>query len=387
MALPERSIVYITTADLGALNGPAIHVLNVVNGLARNGWSVTLLAPVPARVYVVPLETSIVVSPLQSPRVVGLPGSIASLLVPKQLWSLRHADVIYIRSAPGSVVATISAIVLGRGRCVVEFNGWISEEAKLLGSRRLVTKVLGWAQMLEARKADVVRVVTAPLGARAVAAGARQDRVHVIPTGTDLKVFRPLDRAECRRALSLDPERPIAAFLGNLWPAVDIDTMVQSIALLRNRGVDIQLLVVGDGVNRGRLEELVAHTPDLATVVRLLGALKPEDANVVLGATDVALAPFVSARNEAIGLSPMKIRDYASAGKATVATAFRGIADLADEPWLFLAEPENVECFASAISMALSADSASIGNAARNCAVQRFGWSTVVNEIEAMIAL
>lgn len=375
------SFVFLTTADLGVQNGPSIHVLNLANALAERGFRVTLLAPRPAASLVLPLNTDVNFECSADPRRIGLPGGLASVLLLRRLWQHRNADVIYIRSSPASLFATGFARLL-RPRCLgVEFNGWIADEAALLGSLRPLAGALARMQAWEGRLADKVRTVTADLSARVIASGTEPEKIQVIPTGTRLDTFRPLDRDAARRTLGLPLKEPLAVFVGNLWPAIDLQIIAQSVRLLHDQGFPLRVLIVGDGPLRPAFEAQLRTSFPGVCPVTFLGSLAPEEAAVVLGAADIALAPFVRERNQSIGLSPLKIRDYAAAGRVIVATALPGILDFADEPWLFSAEPENAAAFAAAIRSALAADRSLAEACARAFAEENFGWGKVAKKL------
>lgn len=377
-------MVFVTTTDVGAFNGPAIHVLNIVNGLARRGRRISLIAPRPSGGPAVPVHQNVDFEALPDLRGMGLPGSLAALTAVARVWRHRRSEVFYVRSSPGSIVVGLAVKAMTRGRLMVEYNGWLADEAELLGWTSLLLRPVAKLQAYEGRLADRVRVVTASLAAKVQATGTDARRISFIPTGTDIEVFRPLDRVACRRHFGLDLNKPVAVYLGNLWPAVDLQLMVASVKRLRSGGNDLELLIVGTGVDLGKLRALVAEDPAHREAFRFLGALPPDEANIALGAADIALAPFVRARNQSIGLSPMKIRDYAAAGKVTVASAFDGITDLANEPWLFLAEPENLESFASCMARALASNITELGTAARRAAEREFDWNSIVASVDAL---
>jgi glycosyltransferase involved in cell wall biosynthesis len=58
---------------------------------------------------------------------------------------------------------------------------------------------------------DLVAAVSEPL-ARSVPGWAARHKTAVLPSGVDVQRFRPIPRAEARRALGLDPERPCLLF-------------------------------------------------------------------------------------------------------------------------------------------------------------------------------
>lgn len=71
-----------------------------------------------------------------------------------------------------------------------------------------------------------------------VARGLRADRIEVIPNGIALDFFRPGGR---RR------ERPTLLFLGRLKKYKRVDLVLEAVARLAVEGIDVELLVGGDG--------------------------------------------------------------------------------------------------------------------------------------------
>jgi glycosyltransferase involved in cell wall biosynthesis len=375
-----------TTVDISAMNGPSIHVLSIVNGLAAQGHRVSLVVPRPPGAPVMAVAPSVTFVATPPTRRLGIPGAAASLLMLRALWRARRADAIYVRSSPGTLPLAAAARLLASGAVVVETNGWFADELGAMGYRDRIVGLARRVQVCEGRLADRVRVVTDNIKAKFVAAGVAAERIAVIPTGTDTRNFLPLDRSAACHHLGLAPDRRRLVFIGNLWPAIDLVTVFRAMDLLRRRGVDLELVVVGDGTGRAALEQAAAEILGRPPPVRFLGSRGPSEANVALTAADVAVAPFSRARNESTGLSPLKIRDYAAAGAVTVATAVSGIRELGDEPWLMLAEAEDPASFASAIERALAVDAASARRRAREYAEARFDWSYVVSEIVFVVA-
>jgi glycosyltransferase involved in cell wall biosynthesis len=88
------------------------------------------------------------------------------------------------------------------------------------------------------------------------------ERIRVIPNGIDLDWFSP---APDERA-----ERPTLLFLGRLREYKRVDLIVSAVGRLASRGVDVELLVVGEGDRRASLERQVRELR-LQDRVKLLG--------------------------------------------------------------------------------------------------------------------
>jgi L-malate glycosyltransferase len=172
------------------------------------------------------------------------------------------------------VVAALAHVARRRARIdLVHAHGALSPATIALGARLLglpcLVTVLGTGQ-----RGDLARLARKPLGrtrARllsrsawfaALSAEAREEllacgvpaeRILVLPNGVDLDVYRPADDPErrvLRRALDLPSDRFLATFVGRLHPVKDVDTLLAATA-----GVpELELVIVGDGPERGRLE-------------------------------------------------------------------------------------------------------------------------------------
>jgi glycosyltransferase involved in cell wall biosynthesis len=83
--------------------------------------------------------------------------------------------------------------------------------------------------------------------------GVPTDRVVVIPNGVDARAFDVVDparRREARAALGLDPERATVVSVSALVPEKGVDLVIDALGCVP----EVQLLVVGDGPERGALE-------------------------------------------------------------------------------------------------------------------------------------
>ncbi|MFC5461928.1 glycosyltransferase [Massilia niabensis] len=98
--------------------------------------------------------------------------------------------------------------------------------------------------------------------------GAPSSRITVAPCGFDPEELWPLPQAQARARLGLAQERFTILQLGRMVPRKGVDTVIQGLAMLRERhGIDALLLVVGG--DHGRLTDGVANHRDDPEVARL----------------------------------------------------------------------------------------------------------------------
>ena len=129
--------------------------------------------------------------------------------------------------------------------------------------------------------------------------GAAPQRITVAPRGFDPNEFWPLPRAAARAQLGLASARFTVLQLGSLAPHKGVDTVIQGLALLRERhGIDAQLVVAGagGGVEAARLRALAGQL-GVGEQVRVAGQVPRNALRLWYGAADVFVttpwyAPF-----------------------------------------------------------------------------------------------
>lgn len=126
----------------------------------------------------------------------------------------------------------------------------------------------------------------------------RRERVHVIPTGIDVRGLRALAAIDVRAEAGWPAGSVVAVTLGRLAPEKSPTTVLEAAAVAMRRAPMLRLLVIGGGPSEGELRRLAAR-PDLAGRVFLTGALPRQDALARAAAGD--LFAFAS-RTETQGL-------------------------------------------------------------------------------------
>jgi D-inositol-3-phosphate glycosyltransferase len=95
---------------------------------------------------------------------------------------------------------------------------------------------------------------------------AHASRIATIPCGVDTDLFTPGDRAQARRRLGLD-DRPVLLWVGRIAPIKGLDTLLDTVARLREGGRDMRLLVVGGEAD----EPTNGHETSLRRRIAVLG--------------------------------------------------------------------------------------------------------------------
>jgi glycosyltransferase involved in cell wall biosynthesis len=92
-------------------------------------------------------------------------------------------------------------------------------------------------------------------------AGVSENRCVLLENGIDLAAYRRTQfLSEAKRALGFDPDRPLVGAVGRLSPEKGFDILIDAIAQVRAGGSPVQLVIVGEGDERARLQAKIdAH--------------------------------------------------------------------------------------------------------------------------------
>jgi glycosyltransferase involved in cell wall biosynthesis len=208
-----------------------------------------------------------------------------------------------------------------------------------------------------------------------------------VTNGVDPERFvtRNGERNGVRQRLGLDG-RAVVAFVGTLKPWHDPGILVRALALLERRGTAPHVLVVGDGPERPRLEEL-AREEGLSARLTFTGAVAHDEVPAYLAAADIGVATFHADTGRYF--SPLKLFEYQAAGLPVVA------AELGEIPHCvrpgetgLLYPPGDAGALAEALAM-LTADrdrAAALGRNGREHVVRHHTWTSNASAIADVTA-
>lgn len=236
-------------------------------------------------------------------------------------------------------------------------------------------------QWLQRMYVGAARLVIAPSHYSASLArgwGIPEERLRVIHNAPDLKQFGALpSRPQARAELGLDAE-PLLVAVGRLTPWKCFDRILAALPDVQAQFPNAQLVIVGDGPERSRLQQLA--TP-LGGAVEFTGALPAEHVHRFLRAADVYVQfstyeglPHTALEAMAAG-TPVVLSDVGG-NREVVQHARNGL----------LAPPGDVAALADYIVRLLS-DREYARQLAETALtdLERFSWERLVDETEAVL--
>jgi len=343
MATDGRPVKVVRVIARLNMGGPALHVAYLSEGLRERGYDTTLVAGTLARgedsmsfvaeelgvrVERVP-ELSREISPLRDLR---------AILRLAQLIRRERPQILHTHTAKAGAVGRIAALAAGHARppiIVHTFHGHVLrgyfDPVRAYGfrlfERWLATKTTTLIAVSPQVRDDLVHLGVAP-----------REKFTVIRLGIELdeRISAPDGaRAETRRLLGVPQDAFVVGWIGRMTGVKNTDQVLAALKLLRDRGVDAYLCMVGDGPDRERLERR-AH--DLGVVKRCLFLGYQEEVARFYAAFDGMILTSV---NEG---TPVSAIESLAAGRPVVATRVGGVPDVVDDGEDgFLVDPGSTE--------------------------------------------
>jgi len=267
--------------------------------------------------------------------------------------SLERRPEVILASSPPLSVGAVGSLLAARFRVpwVFDVRDLWPEAAVVLGELG-PGRALRFAEWLERRlyrSAAAITTPTEPFRADIAAKAGDPDKVSVVPNGTT-PMWLEAGREEVDRAsLGLPADRFLWTYAGNMGLSQALDVAVEAAGLLDE---GFQLLLVGEGAARARLERKAAELPGGAVAFRELAA--PELAARYMRASDALLVPL--ADEPALGKSvPIKLYDCCAVGRPVIVAAPGEPRRLAEQGAGLALPPEDPRALADAVRR-LSAD-------------------------------
>ncbi len=264
---------------IGGIEG---HIRLLAEAQAQRGLEVTVLATSPDRRTSIDQEHGVRV--VRAGRLGELASTPISLRLVRQLRRER-ADVVHVHMP--YPLAELAELTMGGGRpCVVTYHSDVVRQrtwAGLLGPLR--RRFLRRTRCVLATSAAYVR--SSPTLSR------MRDKCRVVPLGVDIDRFAEPERT-VRSPIDVDGQ--VVLFVGRFRHYKGLSVLVEAMTRL-----DANLVLVGDGAERGRLERQIRHSPARSRV-SILSDVTDEELPGCYARADVVVLPSTE-RSEAFGLT------------------------------------------------------------------------------------
>ncbi len=369
-------IYVVSMVDLHVQNAERTHLLEKWSNVARFGNDVTLWCLRKGKHPVKTNDLRIVRVPYIPIR--GVADVTYQLALTLGLfWSslLRRPDVIYIRNSSLDLAPILVSVVL-QIAMVLEVPSHPLEEARFFKIKGLKLWLVKTCFKLKLKLSRVVITVASGIRSELLRHySLSEERVFVIANGANTTLFSPRSQDEARRELNLTSQLYVG-FVGMMYVWHGLHFLVAASPLVLEEFPNVRFMLVGEGATR---DELMNETQRLGVFKNFLflGSVPYERVPTYISACDVMVLPLVSKEAHDSGYSPLKLYEYMSCGKPTIASRLSGLEILEKHRCGILVPPADPPALARAIVSILGNRSLGMemGSNARKAAQQFCDWS------------
>lgn len=312
MAVPPLTVALVTETYLPEVNGVAMTLGRLANGLAARGHRVRIVRPRQKHETTGRLTDGQLLTPgLPIPRYPELRFGLPAGERLRAAWQEKRPDIVHI-ATEGPL--GFSALAIARSLeipVVSTFHTNFHAYSRHYGIgwlRRSIERYLRWFH----NRTAATLVPTRELADELTRLGFRD--VGILSRGVDTELFNPARRAEALRAAwGAGPEDPVCIVVGRLAPEKNLELACAAFAAVRTDHPQARMVCVGDGP---LAEALARRHPE----VHFSGVRRGEELAAHYASADLFLFPsltetFGNVVSEALASGlPVVAFDHAAAG-------------------------------------------------------------------------
>lgn len=187
------------------------------------------------------------------------------------------------------------------------------------------------------RKADAVLTLTSAMKDELIRRGVPDEQINLLPNACDPGVFTPLERSFALLArLGIPQHVPVIGYIGSFVQYEGLDDLAAACAILKSRGVEFRLLIVGNenvvGTGLGPIAQSIvdrAKEGNFEDWVIMPGRVPHDEVPDYYSIVDIAAFPR-KAQPVTEMVSPMKSLEAMSMSKAIVVSSVEALAEMVE---------------------------------------------------------
>lgn len=176
--------------------------------------------------------------------------------------------------------------------------------------------------------------------------GGDPQKVHVVYSGIDDKLFFSRNKLECEKELGIPQDRKRLIYVGNFKIAKGVMDYLSAVKKVSDSRRDFEALIIGKGEAESEILKFIADH-QLESVVRVVGEVSHHDLNAWMNASDCLCLPSY---NEGL---PNVVLEALTCGIHVVATNVGGIPEAIVDPDAHLVNPGDIDQLAAYLDRAL----------------------------------
>jgi glycosyltransferase involved in cell wall biosynthesis len=290
--------------------------------------------------------------------------------------ALKRASVDLFH-APHYVVSPLTTCptVVTIHDCIhLRFPQYLPSRAAYVYARAMMTIAARRARRIltvsQASKEDILRYLKVPASKIEVIYNALDERLAVVPTAEDIS------RVRDRFLLT----SPFVLYAGNIKPHKNVDRLIEAFSILRRRGDDVKLLIIGDEISKYPNLRRLVHRFQLHQYVRFLGFVPDATLAVLYRLATVFVFPSLY---EGFGLPPLEAM---ASGTPVITSNVSSLPEVVGDAALLI-DPMSASAIAAAMARVLDDQDLREDLVRRGYErVKAFSWERSVRRIREVYA-
>lgn len=255
-------------------------------------------------------------------------------------------DVVQVHNPPDALVLAAAVPRLLGAKVILDIHDLLPEFFAARTGRGMsdpVVTLVRWEERISCALADRVVTVTSHWRDRLQGNGVPGSKLGVVMNLADSDLFGQRDEARAP-----DDERFVVLYHGTFTERYGVDLVVEAAARLAGEipGLDVRL--VGDGEQRGRLQDLVQRLGLSGVVALSDGMVGPDRLPEVVAGADVGVVPNRSSVFTE-GILPTKLLEYVLMGVPAVVADTAGVRRYFDDSMVAFFPPGDAAALAGRI--------------------------------------
>ena len=380
-------IVLVNLADFSKSEGGSIHQASLASYLIDKNYDLKILTPKRKG----GLEHQKLKKYIDfTPRFGNIiPKSLDSLLqIPKIIkYRFKGYKILYSRINSFSFIPLLIGKLIGY-KVIVEHNTILSEE------RRTETKYNNnffhtfdkFSQILSSVISNKCRCVTEQITNYLLTHKIPPSKISTIGNGSSF--LSKFYNYEKYYKYKFDKKKYFyIGYAGSLSNYEGLENFINCVKYCKNYGKKkLKFLIVGDGPNRLKLENLVIKL-GLVDKFDFIGYVQNSMVKSLIENFDISVAPLISSRNYETGLSSIKIRDYCACKSAILTSHIHEHIQFKKQNLLYTFHNDNPEQIAEALMKLVKSNKLRkiLAVNAYKFSLRNFSWNTIGNRIEKQL--
>jgi len=269
-----------------------------------------------------------------------------------------NADIVHGQSFQSVIPSKVSKEINN----IPMVTSWHTSHFLKLSKRRLWRRV--FREFLDSSDHNFTASIEIADVAQSIAADAS---IEAIPNGVDTEIFKPTVN-------QIEKEEPITLIVPRrLYEKNGVEFFIRAMPLI-TQAIGVKALIVGDGPERSRLENLSA-TLGMTPHIHFLGNRRHSEMPTLLNEADLAIFPSLMEATSVAALEAM------SCGLPVAASRVGGLPELIQEDVGGLFRPRDSRSLAETVLTLLNrADFDSIGDIARKRVIEKWSNQHLVHQ-------